>query len=103
VASLEGQLIHGVMSEEAKVWVQLYIGNTKSGDVFKARVGAKEDIDDLKTVVYQARHTSLGHCDAAHLDVYKAGTKLSPKEEVPLDPDEILRVVAPDTSNQHGT
>jgi hypothetical protein len=113
VDSLEGQLIHGVMSEEAKVWVQLYIGTAKIGDVFKAKVGAKEDIDDLKTAVYQVAEKLLEHCYAFQLDVYKAGIKLPPKEEVPLDPEEVvpagttgrnpLRVVAPDTPNQDGT
>jgi hypothetical protein len=113
--SLEGQqlVIHGVMSEEDIVWVQLYIGNAKIGDVFPVRVGTKENIYDLKTAVYQVAAKSLRHCDAFQLDVYMAGTKLPPKEEVPLDPGEVvptgttsknpLRVVAPDTSNQHGT
>jgi serine/threonine protein kinase len=86
-------------------WVQLYIGKDKGGDVFKIRVGANQDIDDLKKAVHQAKGKSLGHCNAADLVVYEAGTELPRKEEVKLRPSSIvpknttdenpLRVLAP--------
>jgi hypothetical protein len=100
------------MAEENNiiVWVQLYIGEDKSCDVFKMRVGANHDIDDLKKAVHQARGKSLGHCDAADLVVYKAGTEFPTKEEDKLRPSLIvptdttdenpLRVLAPLSQEQ---
>jgi hypothetical protein len=95
-----------------EIWVQLYIGEDKSGDVFKMGARGNQDIDDLKKAVHQARGKSLGHCDAADLLVYKAGTQFPSKEEDKLRPsssvpkdttdENPLRVVAPDLL-QHNT
>jgi hypothetical protein len=98
------------MTEE--VWVQLYIGKDKSGRVFPIEIASlsKDRINDLANAVYEANNNVLGHCNAAQLVVYKAGTELPPKEEDPLDPGEAvptdttsknpLRVLAP--VNQQG-
>jgi hypothetical protein len=90
------------------IWVQLYIGKDKSGRAFKMEVDVKGDVDDLANAVYEANNNVLGHCNAAQLVVYKAGTELPPKEEDPLDPGEAvptdttsknaLRVLAPEQS-----
>jgi hypothetical protein len=94
------------MAEEDEVWVQLYIGEDKCGDVFRLKMEVKHIIEDLKVAVYQARGKYLGHCDAASLFVYKAGTEFPPKEEDKLRPGKpvpkgnenpLLRVVAPAT------
>jgi hypothetical protein len=95
------------MAEEDEVWVQLYIeGQGKIGDVFELQQ-VPRNIDALKRAVYQARGKYLGHCDAASLFVYKAGTEFPPKEEDKLRPgkpvpkgttdENPLRVVAPAT------
>jgi hypothetical protein len=101
------------MAEE--VWVQLYIGKDKSGRVFPIEIASlpKDRINDLADAVHQAKGKSLGHCNAADLVVYKAGTELPPKEEDPLRPSLIvpkdttdenpLRVLAPAVKlNQQG-
>jgi hypothetical protein len=98
------------MTEE--VWVQLYIGKDKSGQVFPIEIASlsKDRINDLANAVHQANSNSLGHCDASQLFVYKAGTELPPKEEDPLRPSLIvpkdttdenpLRVLAPENKQQ---
>jgi Crinkler effector protein N-terminal domain len=88
-----------------RVWIQLYIGDEKSGKAFKIEVNDNDDIDDLSEAAKKKCRTALEHCDAARLDVFKAGTKyppeekdkLSPGKTVPLDTtDEMaLLVVAP--------
>jgi hypothetical protein len=100
------------MSEE--VWVQLYIEKDKSGQVFDIEIASfpRNRISVLARAVHQARGKSLGHCDAADLVVYKAGTEFPPKEEDKLDPGEAvpadttskspLRVLAPAIANQQG-
>jgi hypothetical protein len=95
------------MAEE--VWVQLYIGKDKSGDVFDID-HVPNNISALKKAVHQANSNSLGHCDASQLFVYKAGTESPRIEEVKLRPSSIvpktttdenpLRVLAP--VNQSG-
>jgi hypothetical protein len=97
------------MDEE--VWVQLYIGEDKSGEVFSIQPVPKH-IDDLKKAVHQAMDTSLGHCNVAHLLVYKAGTQFPSKEEDKLRPsssvpkdtndEKPVRVLAPANVNQQG-
>jgi hypothetical protein len=96
------------MADE-EVWVQLYTGNGKNGRVFSipfANLGGKKRIQELATAVYQAKDKSLGHCNAADLFVYKAGTGVPESKDVPLNswdgvpkdttgPDP-LRVVAPE-------
>jgi hypothetical protein len=103
-------IIHNIMAEEVKVLIQLYVGEGMCGRVFQVRVGVNQNIDDLANAVYQAMGTSLGHCDAADLVVYKAGTEFPPKEEdklrysliVPRDTteDNPLRVLAPAKQQQ---
>jgi hypothetical protein len=88
-----------------EVWVQLYIGEVKSGQAFDVD-HVPTNISALKKAVKKERSNGLGHCDAADLAVYKAGTDVPPKEEAPLRPDkpvppgstydEPLRVVAPE-------
>jgi hypothetical protein len=58
----------------SSVWVQLYIGNDKSGRVFDID-HAPEYIGALTRAVHQARGKSLGHCDAADPLVYAPGTE----------------------------
>jgi hypothetical protein len=92
-----------------KVWVQLYIGEDKSGRAFKIEVDVKGDFDDLANAVYEANNNFLGHCNAAQLVVYNTGTDLPRQEEVKLDPGDPvpkvttsrnpLRVVAPATED----
>jgi hypothetical protein len=48
------------------VWIQLYIGQDKSGDAFDVD-HVPTNISALKKAVYQARDKSLGHCNAADL------------------------------------
>jgi Crinkler effector protein N-terminal domain len=96
------------MAEE--VWVQLYIGKDKSGDVFKIRVGANQDIDDLKKAVAKELKHDLHHIHYSKLLVFQAGTESPRNEEVKLRPSSIvpktttdenpLRVLAP--VNQSG-
>jgi hypothetical protein len=95
------------MAEE--VWVQLYIGEDKSGRVFKMRVGANQDINDLAKALAEECKDDLGSIHYSKLRVYKAGihmhTQFPPKEEDELDPWEAvptdttgkspLRVLAP--------
>jgi hypothetical protein len=112
IISREGLLVHTIMTEE--VWVQLYIGKDKSGRVFPIEIASlsKDRINDLADAVYEANGNSLGHCNAAQLVVYKAGTELPRKEEDPLDPwtkvptdtigEKPLCVVAPANVNQQG-
>ena len=94
---------------DKEVWVQLYIGKDKCGDVFDID-HVPNAVDDLKKKVYQDRDKVLGHCSSQHLVVYDQGTKL-PTEEAPLKAREAvspgttyenpLRVVAP-VGNQSG-
>jgi hypothetical protein len=94
--------VHSIMADE--VWVQLYIGEDKSGDVFDIDY-VPNNVSALKKAVHQANGNSLGHCDARQLDVYKAGTQFPSKEEDKLRPGSIvpkdatdetpLRVLAP--------
>ena len=96
------------MADE-EVWVQLYIGKDKSGQVFDIDHGSKITISALKKAVYQASAKSLEHCDPRSLEIYEAGTEF-PTEEAPLRPglnvptgstdEKPLRVVAP--VNQSG-
>jgi Crinkler effector protein N-terminal domain len=91
------------------VWVQLYIGEEKSGNTFKVLVKATGNIDDLKEAVKEKRPNDLANCDAAQLAVYNAGSKCPSEEEDPLSPCEgvpkdttcprPLRVVAPAGKN----
>ena len=99
------------------VWVQLYIGKDKRGRVFGidiASLDGKKRIQELATAVYQTTDKSLGHCNAADLVVYKAGTECPGEGEDELEPDirvpndttdeNPLRVVAPARKgNQQGT
>ena len=75
------------MADE-EVWVQLYIGNDKSGGAFPIEIASlrKDRIHDLAKAVYEAKDKSLGHCDAADLLVYKAGTDFPAEGEAPLGP-----------------
>jgi hypothetical protein len=85
------------------VWVQLYIGKDKSGDVFEVPSG--KSIDAFKKAVHQEAGNLLGHCRPFQLDVYNAGIKCPSEDEAPLSPWEgvpkditgprPLRVVAP--------
>jgi Crinkler effector protein N-terminal domain len=98
------------MAEESNfiVWVQLYIGEDKGGDVFKMRVRANHDIDDLKKALAEECKDDLGSIHYSKLRVYKAGTEFPPKEEDRLRPSLIvptdttdespLRVLAPGKS-----
>jgi hypothetical protein len=73
---------------------------------------SKDRINDLADAVHQAKGKSLGHCNAADLVVYEAGTNFPRKEEVKLSPSSIvpknttdentLRVLAAANLNQHG-
>ena len=93
---------------DKEVWVQLYIGKTKSGEVFSIHP-VPNNVDHLKKQVYQDSDKVLGHCNAQHLVFYNQGTEL-PTEEAPLRPgmavptgttdENPLRVVAP--VNQSG-
>ena len=93
---------------DKEVWVQLYIGKTKSGEVFSIHP-VPNNVDHLKKQVYQDSDKVLGHCNAQHLVFYNQGTEL-PTEEAPLNawdgvPKDTtgqnpLRVVAP--VNQSG-
>jgi hypothetical protein len=87
-----------------EVWVQLYIGEDKCGDVFDIDHVPK-NISALKKAVYDAMDKDLGHCNAARLVVYNRGTGVPEGKEVPLRPGKAvptgttdenpLRVVAP--------
>jgi hypothetical protein len=98
------QVAHPIMTDN-EVWVQLYIGKTKSGEVFSIRP-VPNNVDHLKKAAYAAKDKSLEHCNAADLVVYNAGTDFPKEEEVPLFPDDHvsidttarnpLRVVAPE-------
>ena len=95
-----------------KVWVQLYIGEKKSGeDPFQVRVAVNSNIDDLKEAAYDKCAKSLAHCEARQLVVYKHGTdlenlkegdKLKPGKAVPpgTTDDNPLCVVAPENQPQ---
>jgi hypothetical protein len=93
------------------VWVQLYIGEAKCGEVFDIDHVPK-NISALKKAVYDAMDKDLGHCNAARLVVYSTGTDFPKEEEVPLNawdgvPKDTtgpnpIRVVAPDLL-QHNT
>jgi hypothetical protein len=94
-----------------KVWVQLYIGEDKSGRAFKIEVDGKGDVDDLANAVYEANNNVLGHCNEAQVVVYNPGTEIPLNEGDKLDPGDAvsehttsskypLRVVAP--ANQSG-
>jgi hypothetical protein len=92
------------------VWVQLYIGENKCGDVFDIDHVPK-NISALKKAVYDAMDKDLGHCDAARLYVYEPGAEfpqdealLSPWDDVPKDTTgpNPLRVVAPAIENRTG-
>ena len=95
------------------VWVQLYVGKGKSGEVFDLEPVPK-NISALKKAVKAELLNDLAHCDAAQLVVYKYSpdTEDSPKEQDKLWPDIAvpndtsartpLRVVAPAIENQQG-
>jgi hypothetical protein len=100
------------MSEDG-VWVQLYIGKDKSGDVFEVPSG--NNIGALKEAVKEKRPNDLANCDAARLEVYNAGGEFPSEDEAPLRPGKAvptgttdenpLRVVAPSGhgQQQHNT
>jgi Crinkler effector protein N-terminal domain len=96
-----------------EIWIQLYVGKDKSGSVFKIRVGANQDIDDLKKAVAEERKDDVGSLHYSKLDVYNPGTEIPLNEGDKLDPGDAvsehttssknpLRVVAPDLL-QHNT
>jgi Crinkler effector protein N-terminal domain len=87
--------------DKGEVWVQLYIGNDKSRDAFRVKANRNIIIDDLKTAVYQAKDKSLGHCNAADLAVYKAGTDVPPKEDDKLDPGDAVSTHTTKNSSKH--
>jgi hypothetical protein len=71
-------------------WIQLFIrGNdnsvVKRGQAFRVNIAGLSYIDDLKKAVVKEMDKSLGHCNAANLVVYTAGTEIPTDEEVPLN------------------
>ena len=99
--------------DKGEVWVQLYVGEDKSGHVFPIEIAslAKDRIHELTEAVKDKRPNRLAHCDAADLAVYNPGTEFPRNEEDKVDPgDDVseytttsknpLRVVAPENKQQ---
>jgi hypothetical protein len=94
------------------VWVQLYIGQEKSGDDPFGVYDFSGNVDQLKVAVKEKCSNTLSHCDAASLKVYTPGTKvpilegttsIDPGGEVPKGTNSKgpLIVVAPEKQQQH--
>ena len=91
-----------------QIWVQLYIENKgKKGGPFSIDFTSlnNDSIEDFAEAVCEKRPKALGHCEAADLVVFEAGTEFPFTEENKLEPDDNvpkdttaknpLRVVAP--------
>ena len=95
------------------VWFQLFVeGDGKNGDPFPIDSDKlpRRMIFEVAMTAYKAKDKSLGHCNAADLVVYKAGTAFPPNKEdrlrssmpVPEDTtyENPLRVLAPAIKDQ---
>lgn len=68
------------------VWIQLYLGQEKSGDVFGISVPVN-NIDSLRKAVKEECKPKLDYCAASDLVVYAAGTDVPiPEGTESLDP-----------------
>jgi hypothetical protein len=56
------------------VWIQLYVGDQKSGGATKILCQRDLDIDDFTKLVKEKRAAELQDCDAQDLVVYSHGT-----------------------------
>ena len=77
-------------SSSDSVWVQLYIGEKKSGRVFPINLKVNGIINDLAEAVKEKRSNALANYDAAELEVYNNNNekvKLDPRDPVPMDVD----------------
>jgi HNH endonuclease len=85
----------------SKVWVQLYVGEAKSGDALRLKIEANQEIEDLKKAAYDAKDKSLGHCNAADLLVYAPDTERPFSEQTSIRGDRILKELINELGNKN--
>ena len=76
--------------EKASVWIQLYVGATKSGHSVKISP-IPDDMNDLTEEIKVKVEPKLNHCAPSDLNVFAVGTQVPTTDGTgPLDPGETV-------------